>query len=61
MEMSYPHVPAALFLGKQPSVSVGWVGPRTGLDSVEKRKTLPLAPTRNRTQEFHLATRRYSD
>jgi hypothetical protein len=36
------HAPAALPPGKKPSVpiEIGWVGPRFGLDAVEKRKML---------------------
>jgi hypothetical protein len=37
------HAPAALFLGKEPLVPRGgWMGPRTGMDDVERRKILPL-------------------
>jgi hypothetical protein len=39
------HAPAALALGKEPSDTHwigGWVGPRAGLDDVEKRKFLTL-------------------
>jgi len=34
-----PHAPTALPLGKESLVPfVGWVGPRSGLDVLEKRK-----------------------
>jgi hypothetical protein len=47
MEMSGQlHAPVDLPLGKKnPPVAHwigGWVGPRTGLDKVERRKILPL-------------------
>jgi hypothetical protein len=38
------HAPAALSQGKEPRfpLEINWVGPRTGLDAVEKRKKLAL-------------------
>jgi hypothetical protein len=36
------YAPDALLPGKEPPVSIGWVGLRTGLDDVERRKILPL-------------------
>jgi hypothetical protein len=36
------HFPAALPPGKEPPVPIGWVGPRAGLDDLEKRQFLNL-------------------
>jgi hypothetical protein len=35
------HTPAALFLEKEPHWIGGWVGPKAGLEAVERRKILP--------------------
>jgi hypothetical protein len=37
----------------------GWVGPRTSLEVMEKRKT--LAPAENQTLAVHPIARRYTD
>jgi hypothetical protein len=45
------YVPSALTQGKESDTQWkgGWVGPKTGLDAVEKTKYLFPAPARNRT------------
>jgi hypothetical protein len=53
-------VPAALHLPRERPLgthSVGWVGPRAGLDTVDKS----LDPTRIRTPVAQAVTRRYTD
>jgi hypothetical protein len=54
------HTPAALppgEVGPGTHWIGGWVGPRAGLDVVEKS----LAPARNRTPVFQPVARRYTD
>jgi hypothetical protein len=55
------HAPAHLTLGKKVSGTqwtVGWVGPRAGLDAMSKRN---LTPARNRTPSIHTVACRYTN
>jgi hypothetical protein len=59
------HTPAALHPGKQPPCTHligGWVGPRAGMDNVEKRKFLTPQGTQNSDPSVvQPAASRYTD